>query len=93
MSNKVVEAVNHFVSRGVQPTPAHEPSRAEALGLKPPAPTAEQLAGLSVAAQLAANRTAAVAAGLAKYQEEKASYEAKRDAAIWARIRARNVVL
>jgi hypothetical protein len=93
MSNKVTQAVSSFRSKAVEPTPAYEPSRAEALGLKPPAPSAEQLAGLSVAAQLAANRTAAVSAGLEKYREEKADYEAKRDAAIWARIQARNVVL
>jgi hypothetical protein len=91
--NKVTEAINHFTSRGVQPTPGYKPSRAESLGLKPPAPSAEQLDGLLVEARLSANRNAAIAAGQEKYQQEKREFEAARDAAVWARIQARNMTL
>jgi hypothetical protein len=93
MANKVTQAVNNFQSKAIRPTPAYEPSKAEAMGLNPPALTDAQLSGYAVLGALAASRTEAQAAAHAKYVKERAEYEAAKDAALYAKILARRIAV
>jgi hypothetical protein len=91
MPNKVTNAINHFTSKGTHPTPAAEPSVAEALGLNAPAPSQEQLAGIRLEAALARKRTAALEAQ-EKFLQERRDYQQKKEDALWKQILARQTV-
>jgi hypothetical protein len=66
-------------------------SRADALGVKPPALNEEQKAGLAAEARIVGGRTQAKIAAHAQYAKEKAEYEKARDNAIWQKIEARRM--
>jgi hypothetical protein len=74
------------VPTSVQP-PA--PTKAEALGLKPPKLTAEQAAGSRAENALAGQALAAKIEAWERFKTEKAAAERARDDAIWERVLAR----
>jgi hypothetical protein len=65
------------------------PSKADVLGIKPPALSDEQKAGLAVEAAIGADRLEAKLAAHEKYAKEKAEYERQRDDAIWQKVQSR----
>jgi hypothetical protein len=65
------------------------PSKAQAIGLKPPSLTPEQIAGQRVESLIVSQQTAEKVKALEKFKAEKAAFEKARDDALWAKIDAR----
>jgi hypothetical protein len=84
------KVTDHFKSKAVEPTPAYQPSKAEALNMPVPPPSSEERAGAEVVGRLLANRTQAQSDWLENYQRERAEYRAAVEEHIWKKVLARN---
>jgi hypothetical protein len=89
VTEKLAAAANNFRSGAVREVEAHQPSKAEAMGLKPPMLSNEAKAGLAAQAALASSRLENKIAAQAAYKQERLDYEKQRDDAIWQQIRER----
>lgn len=83
------KVTDHFKSKAVEPTPAFQRSKAEAIGMDTPPPSPEEKAGAEVVGRLLANRTQAQSDWLENYQRERAAYQAAREDYIWKKVLAR----
>jgi hypothetical protein len=95
MSNRVTDTIaaaavaNNFKSSAVRDVEKQQPSKADVLGLGPPAVSTEQKAGLKAEATLAGNRLQSKLAAQERYRKEQADFAKARDDAIWQQIRER----
>jgi hypothetical protein len=65
------------------------PTKADALGIKPPALTPEQREGNHVEAVIASQKRAEKMSAYEVYRAEREAYEKTRDEALWRKIEAR----
>jgi hypothetical protein len=86
MTNKLAAAANNFRSSASHTVEKPQPSVADALGLNPPALSAEEKAGYRAMATLANQRFQEKLAAHQLYQKERAEYEKTADDAAWQKV-------